>query len=34
MFLRVKQLKVIVLSRFKENDKKFKDFIQTVGLPY
>ena len=24
---------VIVLSRFLENDKIFKDLIQTVGLP-
>ena len=26
-------LKVIVLSRFLENDEIFKDLIQTVGLP-
>ena len=25
--------KVIVLSKFLENDKIFKDSIQTVGLP-
>ena len=32
MFLRVKLLKVIVLSRFL--GKLFKDLIQTVHLPY
>ena len=29
--MRVKQLNVIVLSRFEENDEMFNDFIQTVG---
>ena len=32
--MRVALLKVIVLSRFDENDEIFKDFrTQTVGLP-
>ena len=33
-FLKVTLLKLIVLSRFLENHKVFKDLIQTVGLPY
>ena len=33
MFLRVTLLEVIVQSIFLENDKIFKDFIQTDSLP-
>ena len=33
VFLRMKLLKVIFLSRFLVYDKIFKDVIQTVGLP-